>query len=177
MNATPTDVERETVRMALLAIVERNNGVLNPRLVIDAARDPGHVLHPHFEWDDAVAGEAYRLAQVGALVRRVRLTIVKAGTKPREVTLSTTREYQSRPSMRRASGGYESIDTILADTDKRAELIAQVVRELSAYRKRYAELSELQSVWFAVDEVTTDLFTDLSPSAPGGDDTRPGAAG
>ncbi len=177
MNATKTDVERETVRMALLAIVERNSGVLNPKLVLDAARDPSHVLHQHFEWDDMKAGEAYRLAQVGALVRRVRLTIVRPATATREVTLSTTRGYQSRLSMRRADGGYETIDAILSDDDKRTELLAQVMRELSAYRKRYAELSELQPVWLAVDEVTSDLSADLSSSTHGDGELRPGTAG
>jgi hypothetical protein len=176
MTVTGIDVERELVRAALHAIVERNNGVLNPTLVLDAARNEAHVLHRFFEWDDGAAADAYRLAQVGALVRRVRFPVVRANAATREVTISTTRGYQSRPSMRRAAGGYERIDTILADTEKRAELVANVLRELIAYRKRYAEISELQAVWIAVDDVAQDTVTDLS-SPPAGDETRPGAAG
>jgi hypothetical protein len=157
MKATTSDLERERVRAALAAIVERNNGVLNPRDVLDVARDPAHVLHGYFDWDDATAGERYRLLQVGALVRHVRLTVVRPDPVTREVQITTTRGYQSRPSMRRSSGGYEPIAALLADGDKRAELLAQVVRELAAYRRRYAELSELHAVWLAVDEMAAEI--------------------
>jgi hypothetical protein len=168
---TSADVNREAIRGALYAIAAHNNGILNPHHVLDVARDPQHILHPQFEWDDAVAGEAYRLAQVGGLVRSVRMDVFKKGDAARKVELTTTRGFQSRPSMRSREGGYEPVAAILADTDKRAELIAQVLRELTAYRKRYAELSELEVVWTAVDDVQLEL----SPSAPEGD-SRPGAA-
>jgi hypothetical protein len=165
MKATNTDLGREHLRAALHAIVEGNHGVLDPRHVLDHARDPEHVLHGYFEWDDTVAGEAYRLAQVGALIRHVRYTVVRADPATRAIAISTTRAYQSRPSMRgKGKGGYEDVVAILSDAAKRAELLGHVVRELSAYRKRYAELSELETVWIAVDEVRSDL--EIPPSAP-----------
>lgn len=167
MKATTSDLERERVRAALAAIVERSQGVLNPRDVLDVARDPAHVLHSYFDWDDTSAGERYRLLQVGVLVRHVRLTVVKPDPVTREVQITTTRGYQSRPSMRRSSGGYEQINAILADSEKRAELLAQVVRELASYRRRYAELSELHAVWLAVDDLAMEL-------APATDDAHPG---
>ena len=77
MNVTTSDLDREQVRAALAAIVERDHGVLNPRTVLDAARDPGSILHRYFEWNDGDAAEQYRLLQVGSLVRHVRLTIIK----------------------------------------------------------------------------------------------------
>jgi hypothetical protein len=58
MKVTSGDVEREQARAALAAIVAGTNGVLNPRVVLDTARDPTHVLHHYFEWDDAIAGES-----------------------------------------------------------------------------------------------------------------------
>jgi hypothetical protein len=162
MKATSTDLEREHLRAALHAIVEGNHGVLDPRHVLDHARDPTNILHGYFEWDDTVAGEGYRLAQVGALVRHIRYTVVRADPATRAISISTTRAFQSRPSMRVRGGGYESVVAILGDPEKRTELLAQVVRELSAYRKRYAELSELDPIWIAVDEVRADLV-DVPP--------------
>jgi hypothetical protein len=73
------------------------------------------------------------------------------------VKITTTRQFQSRPSQRTATGGYESIEQILEDPDKRVELLLQVMKEIMAYRRRYAELSELDGVWQAVDEVAADL--------------------
>ena len=171
------DHQREEIRSALLAISEHHHGVLNPKDVVEAASDPAHILHERFEWDDSVAAAAYRLAQAAALIRRVRLTFVRSSGVDREITVSTTRQFQSRPSMRTKEGGYEAIDQLLADADKRRELLAQVLSELTAYRRRYAELSELEAVWVAVDDVVTELRTEDSPvTAPAGE-TRPGAAG
>lgn len=175
MKAATTDVEREVIRQALLAIVSANNGVLNPHRVLEVARDPNHVLHPQFEWDNEAAGEAYRLAQVGALARRLRVTVIRENRETRQIQISTTRGLQSRPSMRTSSGGYEPIDALLADADKRSELFAQVLRELSSYRRRYAELIELEQVWVAVDDVVSE-HTRPSASAPDAE-ARPGAAG
>lgn len=174
-----TDIEREQVRSTLAAIVEGNHGILNPRQVLDEARRPDHALHAYFEWDDGAAGEAYRLLQVGALVRRVKLTIIHTDQTTREVTIKAARAYQSRPSQRHAEGGYEPLDALLRDDDKRGELIAQVLRELNAHRRRYAALSELQPIWTAVDDVTTDLLPSQpsSPASPTGDDARHGTAG
>jgi len=177
MKATAADLEREQLSAALHAIVEGNNGVLNPRRVVDVARDPTHVLHRYFEWNDGDAAEAYRLLQVGALVRHVRFTVVRADPATRQVAITTTRGYQSRPSMRKEHGGYEPVTAILSDPEKRGELLAQVIAELTAYRRRYAELSELQPVWFALDEARADLSGDASSSAVGGDEAPLGAAG
>lgn len=177
MTTTITDLEREQVLAALNAIVASHHGVLNQQAVLDAARDPSHVLHPFFDWDDARAGEAYRLLQVNALVRRVRLTVVRQDHTTRAVTITTTRGYQSRPSMRHRDGGYEPVESILSDDEKRRELLAQVLRELASYRKRYADLQELESVWAAVDDVTTDLLSPPSVAPPTDGESRHGAAG
>jgi hypothetical protein len=166
---SPTDMRAESIRAALAAIAEKHGGYLNPAHVVEAAADPAHVLHDEFEWDDADAAGSYRLAQAGALIRRVKFTIVKPDPTTKEVQLVTTRQYQSRPSQRNAEGGYESVPSILADESKREELLQQVLRELKAYRKRYAELAALTEVWAAIDEAIDVLGT----SAP----ARQGMAG
>jgi hypothetical protein len=177
VRAQGRDLDHLAVRNALQAVVIANHGVLNPRQVVEAARDPASMLHRFFEWDDTAAAEAYRLAQVGALVRRVKLTILRTEQATRAVTITTTRGYQSRPSQRRRDGGYESITDLLTDADKRRELLGQVLGELGAYRRRYAALVELDAVWTALDEVTAEAHEDSLPDAPGDETARPGAAG
>lgn len=157
MKPTSIDVRAEAIRSALIAISERNSGVLSAAHVVDAARDPSSPLHDEFEWDDDVAAEAYRLAQAGALVRRVKLHIVRSVDVGKKVQITTTRAFQSRPSQRNRAGGYESIQDILNDEDKRAEMLAQVLRELAAYRKRYDQLVELNDVWRAIDDAHAEL--------------------
>lgn len=42
---------------------------------LKAARPKSHPLHDEFEWDDAIAGERFRLLQAVMLIRRVRFEI------------------------------------------------------------------------------------------------------
>lgn len=175
MNATATDIMNSQLRTALERIASANRGVLNPHRVVEAARDPANILHHEFEWDDTKAAEGYRLAQAGILIRRVKLHILRSATQTREAQLTTTRAFQSRPTMRTQRGGYESIDDILKDEVKRLELLAQVLHEIGAYRRRYAELVELQPLWVVVDELTIE-HEETSAAAPAVDAPSPGAA-
>lgn len=158
------DLAASAIRTELLRIADENNGVLNPTLVVEAARDSNNPLHAHFEWDDSAAAEAFRLAQAHGLIRRVKLTVMRPASDARRMTISSTRAFESRPSQRSRKGGYEPIDDILADEHKRQELVAQVLRDLRAYRRRYALLSELAAVWEAIDVHTTEEGNDNLPT-------------
>lgn len=60
--------------------LERLGGaaLITPEAVVDAARDQTSPLHDQFEWDDSVAGEAYRLQQARALIKRVTVSVTRA---------------------------------------------------------------------------------------------------
>ena len=155
---SPTDIRSESVRDALAKIAEAHGGYLSPGNIVDAARNPKSVLHDEFDWDDHSAADSYRLAQARALVRRVKFTIIRQSKeKPREVEMIVTRAYSSRISARSEDGGYESVQTIMSDEVKREELVYQVLRELNAYRKRYADIIALSDIWTAIDSATEEL--------------------
>jgi hypothetical protein len=141
------------VLVALQQIAALNGGVLNPRMVIEAARDEGSVLHDHFEWDDTTAAEGFRLVQAGMLIRRVRLRIVTDDRDSRTVNIQVSRAFESLPSMRRRDGGYLALQTIVDDPVKKRELLDQVLTDLEALRRKYAYLEELSDVWEAIEIV------------------------
>lgn len=147
------DLRNESIRAALAAIAASNGGYLDPQHVVYAARDPSSILHNEFEWDDEEAGENYRIAQASALIRRVKFTIVRQNAESKQITLSTTRSYQSRVSARYGEQkGYEPVQAIMADPQKRNELINQVLKELNAYRRRYSDLVALNDIWASIDD-------------------------
>jgi hypothetical protein len=164
------DLAAESIHAALAAIAEANGGYLSPANVVESARNPDSVLHDEFEWDDENAAESYRLAQAGALIRRVKFNLVKVGQKSKKITIEATRAFQSRPSQRTENGGYESITAIMADPEKREELVTQVLKELSAYRKRYSDLLALSHIWEAVDEAMDELLEPRQGKAGQADD-------
>lgn len=138
---------------ALEALLERHGGRISPAIVLEAARDPASPLHDHFEWDDDRASEQYRLAQASQLIRRWRGVLTRAAGEGGRVAVTITRRVES-PFNERAKGAasYGALEDILADPVRRDDLLNTVLRELRAYRRRYAGLAALGAVWAAVDE-------------------------
>lgn len=56
-----------------LARIYEQRGRLTPAIVVDEARPSDHPLHDRFEWDDSIAGEAWRRQQAHELIRSVRV--------------------------------------------------------------------------------------------------------
>lgn len=160
LEITATGAASEAVRSSLIDIAKRHDGRLDPEVVVQEAANPDSPLHSRFEWDDTEAARRYRNVQAGVLIRLIKITVVRQEPETKEVTLTTTREFQSLPSNRAkkgdddSEGSYERVADIMSDPDKRGEMLATALRELSAYRKRYADLIELAGVWREFDKVT-----------------------
>lgn len=124
----------QAIGEALAEISESNEGRLTPNAVVGAARSESHPLHPHFEWDDGVAAEAYRLDQARSIIRIVR--VVDDESKD-----GTSRAYHSVND----HGGvaYRSITDIRSSADLQMALLRQADRELDAFERRFREMSEV----------------------------------
>ena len=55
------DAGKEMIRQELIRLAEEHNGYLSPDTVVEAAADPGSVLHDRFTWDDTEAARRFRL--------------------------------------------------------------------------------------------------------------------
>ncbi len=123
-----------SLRDELLAI-RTKHGVLTPTIVRDEARNPAHPLHTRFEWDDAVAGEAYRLEQAHRLIQSVRVAYRAAEENPRQVrgfhAIRSERGYV-----------YETVEEIGADPLKAKLLLTEYEREWRDLRRRWEYLPE-----------------------------------
>lgn len=148
------DVQSATVQAEVLRIVAEHGDHAAPRALLDAAREPDSPLHHYFTWDDGEAGEKYRLAQAGALYRRVKLQIVKIDAEKREVVFETIRATTSVPSDRKQkdSASYGRTSVVMNDEQRRASVLRGIVRELTALRNKYRTYSELHDVWVVIDD-------------------------
>ena len=153
---TVDDFGSESIRGELAAISEAH-GVLTAPLVVERARDPASPLHDLFEWDREQAAEKFLLIQAAALIRRVKIHIVRASTENKVVAIQPTRAFVSPQNERRTAanpaGGYARVEHVLSDPERRANLLATARRDLDALRRKYSALDELAEVWAAIDGV------------------------
>ena len=117
----------------LLAIREQY-GELSPQPVVDEARNPQHPLHSRFEWDNAIAGEAYRLQQARELIRSVRIVYKEADENGPE---QSARAFVSIANENKFV--YEPVDEVAQSPLLRKLTLNQMQREWKAMFNRYKE--------------------------------------
>lgn len=138
-------MSREVIK-AEIESLKRNDGLIVPADVVEAARDEGSPLHGHFQWDDTEAGHQYRLLQARQLIR----VYVHAGKSDDEsepvrafVSLTTDRV--------KSGGGYRTIAEVMSDDQLREQMLADALTRLKNIQQQYRQLAELSKVWEAVE--------------------------
>jgi hypothetical protein len=106
------------------------DGSLDPERVVDAARNPNSSMHGQFNWDDTEAAHQYRISQARALIKRVKVNVIRA-----DDTVVRVSSY-----IRSASGaGYESTQQVAVNYGDRVTVMlitlascATMLRNLAA---------------------------------------------
>lgn len=124
---------RKAVRQALERL--ERDGRLTPEAVLAEARDPQHVLHAEFEWDDAVAGGQYRLMQARRLIRSI-VDVLDDAT--REISVV---RYVRDATLPPDQQGYVSMDQARQEPATAAAIMAYELARVEAILKRAENLS------------------------------------
>lgn len=109
-----------------------------------SGKEAKNPLHPAFEWNDKAAAHAFRIEQAKYLIRSVEVVVEeRPEAKPIRAFVSVVREEDR---------SYTSVSDALSAPDLRQQVLTTALRELVAWRDRYAELVELATVFAAIDE-------------------------
>ena len=117
------------------------HGTLTPSLVVAAAVNPSHELHPRFVWDDSEAAKRYRLVQASGLIRSVHIRIdrgedsepvrVRAFVADREMSLS-----QESPDSEDLCGAYRPVEEVVASDVLRTAWFRSLTCEWQALKRK-----------------------------------------
>ena len=121
---------------------EIGNGKITPEEVLKKAKDENSELHKCFEWNDSVAAEKYRLQQAGNVIRMLVYKSEKENTEPVRAFHITTEK-----------NTYQPTRTFLVQQDEYQSLLKRAMAELEAFKKKYHTLSELESVFEAMEMI------------------------
>jgi hypothetical protein len=128
-------------------------GVLHPADVVEAARNPNSAMHNQFEWDDSEAAEAYRLQQARALIRRVKVNVVRSD-----------QEVVHIPSFTRlgSAPGYVETQVIVGATGQLAAAILTLTQ--CATMLRNLGMPEMDSLIASIERTKAELSALLRKS-------------
>lgn len=108
----------------------RKRGGLTPDRLLAEAEDDSHVLHAAFEWDNSVAGTAYRRQQARELIRSVAIIVDNEPAR---------RVYVHVPAAR-GEGFYERTEIVVEHVDMFALALQEAMNDLGAAQERVSEL-------------------------------------
>lgn len=128
----------------LAKLQKSKNDLLEPVDIVSSARDPRSVLHPHFEWDDSRAAEAFRCDQARELVRSLTIDISRSNLEARPVRAFVNVETGGER-------GYVTTATAMSSAELRKQVLEKAWAELEAWRNRHAELTELARIFSMID--------------------------
>jgi hypothetical protein len=131
------DADPNVIGPELERIISENKGRLTPHVVVDSARNRRSPLHRHFEWNDKVAAEAYRLEQARELIRTIRIEDTEhSDTPPRRAFLSVNDNGTS----------YRTVNEVLNSQHLQLAVLIAAEKELKAFESRYGELLDICSL-------------------------------
>lgn len=144
-------IRESAIGNELKRLAELHGGELQPKVVVDAARNEDSPLHRSFDWNDSEAAEKWRLQQARMLIRAV-VTFEQVGKKtvPCRVFVSLT------PDREENGAGYRLSTAVLSDTTYREQLLTDALAEMHRFKEKYRRLSELAKVFEAMDAITRD---------------------
>ena len=138
---------RNAIKEELQTLIK--DGRLNPEDVVDAARNPNSSLHSYFTWDDTEAAAAFRLQEARALIKRVKVNVVRTDDTIVHV-----------PSFIRSSEGkgYQNIAVMLTNKPSHINIILITLAQVSTMLKNLAAPGRRSSLLMQV-VVPTSLIS------------------
>lgn len=115
--------------------LSETDGGLTPQKLVDISRDANHPLHKEFEWDDAVAAEAYRITQAKQLIRDIMIIKDEDTKKDRGFVITPGGNHV-----------YVPLNDALNNEEWKNNLLNAAKRDMIAFIAKYRRLRELSDV-------------------------------
>ena len=145
------NVDAKKAYESLKKLSSKNDGKLTADMVVDAAQSQRHILHPLFEWDDAVAATEHRRNQARCLIRSIEVVYEESpAVQTRVFEIHTKGDGEKKTE-------YAETIEVLNDPVSRDRLIAEAIKAAMQFRRRFGHLQELEKVVDAIESFIEEV--------------------
>lgn len=160
--------ERREVVEKLAA--ESGTGTVTADALVEAAQDPAHPMHDHFEWDDAKAAHAHRLQTARGILASVAVATTVTNPVTSEPVVVTVPMVVSPVEGRAHGGGYKLTGETNLDgewvmsAEGEAHLREEAAAALRAAAKRYGLILSVTGTAGLLGDIIGLVEPDPEPS-------------
>ncbi len=145
----PEDVGKE------LKKIHAKSGVITAEAIVSAATRTTSPLHEHFQWDNDIAANKYRLEQARHLIRCIRVTMEQSDDLPAKLV----RVYINPLN----EGTYHTIVDVMSNDDLRNSALKKVLWEIKAMAAKNQEYEDLFGVLVEAEGKVQELVVTKPP--------------
>ncbi len=139
----------QAAREEVVRLSQANGGVISPRDLTEAARDPESPLHPCYNWDVDEAAMAHWDEVSRRLIRSCRIEFTVDNKRVEAVA------YVKDPDSQEAQ--YIEVERVRSDVDKKRETLLAEYRRISGMVQRTRALARYFDATEEVDELLGQL--------------------
>jgi hypothetical protein len=139
--------DAQTVAQEIMSIGDKDD--VRPQQIVEYAKNENTELHKCFTWNNHEASEKWRLHEARDIV--TQLVIVKVNKESGKKEPTDIRVFYKTDASH--STGYKPTTLIMKKVDEYEKLLNMAKTELKWFRKKYSNLSELEKVFEAIDEL------------------------
>ena len=118
--------------------IYREQGEVKPSVLVDSARPETSPIHDAFEWNDAKAGEEYRLIQARQWIRRVEIVVEDRKEKFIHIPVMAAEDGADTDTR---EGSYKPVSVVVRTQDEYQRALSALLSRLEAAK---ASLDDLQ---------------------------------
>jgi len=133
-----------------LTRIQEKYGEVTPKLLLDESRNKNAVLHKCYEWNDKKAAEGYRLWQSKLIMSCLTVKYEEVDEATATVKEISVRAFQNVSEER--NGKFIHVKEAMETEEYRKAILRRALNELSLFRRKYSDLSELSKLFTVVDD-------------------------
>ena len=130
--------------------LEKIEEITNKNVLEYAERNVNSELHKCFEWDDAIAGEKYRLIQATRIISSISFVIQEEPVQKQKI-------YYSIKTEEKDVSKFKNIKDILEDDSEYRALCNKAKQELENCKDKYEDLIKKQDL----KEIIFDIYKEI----------------
>lgn len=132
--------------------IEKRDGQVTSRSLLEAGRPEESALHSLFEWDDGKAAELYRLKQATDVITHIHIVIEENPKEP----------YRAYVNIQESDGQIEkgrfiNVRTAMENEETRRVVLMAALNEMNRFVSKYSKYKELAGVFEAIKKANDEI--------------------
>lgn len=132
--------------------IEKRDGQVTSRSLLEAGRPEDSALHKLFEWDDTKAAELYRLKQATDVITHIHVVVDERPEEPFRAYVNI-----KQSDGQTETGQYINIRSAMENEETRRVVLGAALAEMKRFSQKYGQYKELASVFDAIDRAEKEL--------------------